>query len=213
MSRLDRTEVAAPDAGDAGLEIDVLLTRMRAGDREAAAQFIQVYGSRVRRRVRGKLGRPMRRLFDSQEILSTVSRRLDDYVRGGKLEAVREEQLWALVFRMAENALVDKSRIFQRLQRVEDCDGPFARDMLRRLEDAEAQQSDGAQIEVDQALRCLDDLTDRQILTLWLNGDSHNAIAQHVGIAPTAVRKRWQKIKGRLRDEFLGETEQSCPAG
>ncbi len=213
MSRLDRTEVATSSADDAGVAIDALLTRMRAGDREAAAQFIQVYGSRVRRRVRGKLGRPMRRLFDSQEILSTVSRRLDDYVRGGKLEAVREDQLWALVFRIAENALVDKSRIFQRLQRVEDSDGPFARDLLRRLEVAEAQHSDGAQIEVDQALRCLDDLIDRQILTSWLSGDSHNDIAQQVGIAPTGIRKRWQKIKARLRDEFFGGKEESWPAG
>lgn len=203
MGQPNQTGMSGAGRGSGGTAIDVLLARMRAGDREAAAEFIQKYGSRVRRRVRGKLGRAMRRLFDSHDILSTVSRRLDDYVRNGRLEAVREEQLWALVYRIAENALVDKSRIFRRLQRVEDADGPFAHDLLRRLERAETERTEGARIEVDEALQSLDDLTDREILILWLHGKTHTSIAEHVGLAPTGIRKRWQKIKSRLRDEFL----------
>src|SRR5689334_16822079 len=84
-----------------------LLTRMRAGDRNAAAQFMDRFGSRIRRRVRGRLRPAMRRLFDSQEIISTLARRLDLFVRGGQLNAETEGQLWTLVFKMAENAVID----------------------------------------------------------------------------------------------------------
>ena len=60
--------------------VESLLRRMRNGDREAAAQFITRYEDRIRRRIRGKLNPSVRRLFDSQDIFSTIGRRLDQYV-------------------------------------------------------------------------------------------------------------------------------------
>ena len=102
-------------AGDEGDGVQLLLDRMRSGDRVAAAVFITRYGSRIRRRIHGKLSPAMRRIFDSQDILSTLGRRLDQYVRFGRLAAASEDELWALVFRMAENAVIDKARVFRRL--------------------------------------------------------------------------------------------------
>lgn len=177
---------------------------MREGDREAAAAFITRYGSRVRRRIRGKLGPTMRRVFDSQEILSTVGRRLDLYVRSGRLQAVGEGQLWSLIFRIADNALIDKVRVFQRLQAVESSDSEFAMALLAKLERAESSEPDGADFEIERAFDIISDQTDRQILTLWLLGQPHTVIAAEIGIAATGVRKRWQSIKERLRHHFLG---------
>jgi hypothetical protein len=37
---------------------------------------------------------------------------------------------------------------------------------------------------------------------LWLSGEPHAAIAQFVEKTPTAVRKRWEKIKSELKDRF-----------
>lgn len=179
--------------------LESLLTRMRSGDREAAATFIMTYGTRIRRRIRGKLGPSMRRLFDSQEILSTLGRRLDLYVRDRKLEASEEGQLWSLVFRMAENAMVDKARVYRRLQSVEGSDSPFARDLLGRLQRAEASKADGAEAMIELAVGSLPDETDQQILTLWLNGTRHSEIAVHLEMSAAAVRKRWERIKGTLR--------------
>lgn len=179
-----------------------LLHAMQAGDREAAARFIMTYGSRVRRRIRGKLEPNMRRLFDSQEILSTVGRRLDLYVRAGRLDINEERQLWSLIFRMADNALIDKARVFRRLRKVEDSDSTFARDLLARLESAEQQDNRDADIEIDHALRELSDAVDRQILSLWLIGHTHSEIGEIVDLAPTAIRKRWQNIKSRLRAQY-----------
>lgn len=179
-----------------------LLERMRNGDRDAAAEFITTYGSRVRRRVRGKLGSSMRRLFDSQEILSTVGRRLDQYVHDGKVMADAESQLWSLIFRIADHALIDKLRVFRRLEAIEGSDSRFAYTMLQRLRRADQIRPSGAELEIDRALRLLPDARDRQILSLWLEGNSHAHIADIVGGSVPAVRKRWQSIRERLREHL-----------
>lgn len=181
------------------VRVEDLLRRMRAGDREAAAQFIVTYASRVRRRIRGKLGSQMRRLFDSQEILSTIGRRLDLYVRDRRLKATEEGQLWAFIFTMANNALIQKARIFQRLQAVEGSDGRFAQELLGRLEEVERQSSSSVELEIDKALASLDDAMDREILSMWLQGRNHGQIAEEIGAGHACVRKRWQRIRERLR--------------
>lgn len=177
-----------------------LLMRMRAGDRDAAAAFLDEFGPRIRRRVRGKLGPSMRRLFDSQEILSTLGRRLDMFVGQGKLQAATVPELWGLVFRMADNSLIEKARLFRALEAREGEDGPVARRMLERLREAERQSEEGPLIEIDAALRSLEPGIDREILSLWLTGHTSAEIGQVVGLAAPAVRKRWEKIRHHLRD-------------
>ncbi len=193
--------------------LESLLLRMRHGDREAAAEFIQRYGERIRRRVRSRLTGATRRVFDSNDILSTLSRRLDDYVAGRKLQAETEAQLWSLVFRIADNATVDKSRIMARLRAVEGEDTPFAAQFLERIERAQAAGREGAGAAgsgaddtIERAIEALEDPIDRQILTLWLTDTPHTVTAGCVGLTPAAVRKRWQAIKMQLRAALdLGE--------
>jgi DNA-directed RNA polymerase specialized sigma24 family protein len=182
-----------------------LLARMQRGDREAAAEFIQRFGSRIQRRIRGKLSQPMRRVFDSLDILATLSRRLDGFVLSGRLEARNEPELWALVFRIAERALVDKARLFRRLEAAESEDGEFAQRMLARLRTAETRGPHQPEIELERAFRCLPDGTDRAILSAWLSGTPHVATAEWVGLTPAAVRQRWQAIRARLREVFEAE--------
>jgi DNA-directed RNA polymerase specialized sigma24 family protein len=185
--------------------IDALLLRMRAGDREAAAEFLMRYGSRIRRRIRGKLGSSMRRLFDSLDILSTLGRRLDVFIMSGQLKATSEDQLWALLFKMADHAVVDKTRIFQQLRSVEGEDGEFARQLAQRMDRAESQSEFGADLEIEKCLRALHKIVDRQILSAWLTGQSYEAIADQLGMSTHTVRKRWERIKSYLKDTFLTE--------
>jgi hypothetical protein len=49
----------------------------------------------------------------------------------------------------------------------------------------------------------LDCAVDRRILALWLAGEPHTQIAHQVDLAPTAVRKRWESIKHRLRERLV----------
>lgn len=187
---------------DANTEItESQVARMRAGDREAAAEFVVRFGPRIRRRVSSKLGPHMRRLFDSQEILSTVARRLDRCVSNGQLRAVTAEELRGLVFAMAQNALIEKGRVHASLRAKEGDDGPVARAMLQRLSEEE-HRPEGCALEIDRALRALEDPIDRQILSLWLNDVPQVHIAEVVGLAATAVRKRWQSIRERLRTHY-----------
>jgi len=147
----------------------------------------------------------MRRLYDSQDILSTLGRRLDQYVGSGRMQAANEDELWALVFRMAENTVIDKARVFRRLQKTEGADSRFAQEFSQRLRQAEHKRDSGVEIEIDRALEIFGTDADRQILRLWLVGTKHTAIATHLELTPAAVRKRWQKIKSVLQERFAAE--------
>ena len=193
---------AATGERSARLPIEELLLRMRGGDREAAAVFLMRYETRIRRRIRGKLGPSIRRLFDSMEILSTLGRRLDLYVMSGRVQADDESQMLGLLFKMAENALVDKARVFRRLESVESADSEFAHELEIRLRKAESECDTGAEIELENWIKTVGDPIDRRILSLWLAGETHGAIAQFVEKSPTAIRKRWEKIKSELKDRF-----------
>lgn len=144
----------------------------------------------------------MRRLFDSQEILSTLGRRLDRFVHGRQITAASVPELWALVLKIADNSLLEKARVYRALQRKEGEDSPLAASVLRSLREAEKRDSGAPELEISDALRSLDDQLDREILSLWLSGFRHVHIARSLGIEPTAVRKRWQKIREHLRVRF-----------
>jgi DNA-directed RNA polymerase specialized sigma24 family protein len=182
-----------------------LIDRMRGGDRSAAAECVTRFGPKIRRRVRGRLRPGMRRLFDSQEILSTVSRRLDQFVSGGKLQAVSEAQLWSLLFTMAERAVIDKSQLFVRLQTVEQSDSALAHMLDAHLRSAERDREDGPEVELDRLLRLLPDAIDREILSLWLHDTPHFMTAQFVGLSAAAVRQRWERIRERLKSAIQEE--------
>jgi len=205
--RPERTVCAATTTQQlSSLSVEQLLSRMRQGDRDAAAEFMDRYGAMVRRRVRGKLGQSMQRIFDSQDILSTVSRRLDQFVADGRVRADAPGELWALVTQIARNAVIDKSRIFRRLEGVEGSDSDFARTMLSRLRSSEQEPMSKVEIELERAIDSLGDSIDQQILAMWLHGESHERIADEVGIATTGVRKRWQRIREQLREKIEGGT-------
>lgn len=179
-----------------------LLQKMREGDRDAAGQFMREYGPRIRQRVRRKLNGGMRRLFDSQEILSTIGRKLDLMVKSRSLTAEEEGQLWALVFQMAERSVIDKARIYRRLQKTEGRDAPFAHAWKTRLSDEPLAGDLDASETVERAFECLDDPADRELLSLWLQETPHSRIAELFGVTPGAVRGRWRRIRETLQSEF-----------
>ncbi len=199
----DDERLPAVDEKRDGVTVETLLDKMRAGDREAAALFVTRYGPRIRRRIRGKLGPAMRRIFDSQDILSSVGRRLDAFIRAQKLTAKDEEELWGLVHRIASRVLIDKARIFYHLQEVEREDSDFAYMLASRLREAECSSTAGIEIELEQVFEFVGDQTDCTILYHWLEGKSYGAIAKIVNLTPAYVRKRWARLKARLREHWV----------
>ena len=180
------------------LGADELRERIRTGDREVIAAFVIRNGPVIRRRAAGRLGSRMRRLFDSQEILSTVLRRIDDYIKRGHLSVESEAQLMKLMLQMTSAAVVDKARISRRLERVE---GP-QRQRRPESEEAGGEQTDPGVV-VDEAFKAMDKEVDRDILWMWLSDVPQAVMADLLCESPEYVRKRWQRIRERLRGEAL----------
>jgi DNA-directed RNA polymerase specialized sigma24 family protein len=181
---------------------ETLLERMRAGDREAAAEFMERMGPRLKRRLGSKLGPVMRRVLDSQEVLSTVVRRLDRFVLSRRLRATTAGELWTFLCVVADHAVIEKGR----RHRSARTGGPawMAGD-LRAAHDRDGYSPADSGLDLARTLQNLDDPVDRQILALWLAGQRLAHMGAAVGLAPTAVRKRWQAIRQRLRAEMLAE--------
>lgn len=186
-----RQAVSAPQ----GTPVTVLLDRIRAGSRAAAAELIHTYEPMIRRRIRGQLSGRMRRLFDSEDIFSTVCRRLDHFVERRSVSATSMGELIKLLQTITERSIVDKARIVtkQRIleRNITERQGPewrFDRTSPR----------DSARDWVEYS-RLLETELDRQILFHWLRGLTHNVIAEQLGISHDLARKRWQLIRSRLR--------------
>ncbi len=172
------------------------LDLLKDGDRGAVAAYIAQNAPLIRRRLRGKIARSLRTLFDSDDLMATISRRLDDIVRRRQLNASSEAELWSLLEHLAVNALTDLAR-----RAMRDRPGPAA---------AQAPAASAAEIEpkfdADDAdsllalcLMELRDETDQRILRMRLDQHTHAQIAAAEGVSEAAARKRWQRIRSAIR--------------
>jgi DNA-directed RNA polymerase specialized sigma24 family protein len=195
--------LAAPGAAPSD---QALLARVRKGDREAAAELVRRHEGLIRRRVRGKMGvlPEMRRIFDSLEVLSSVSRRLDGYVRQGRVRSRTVRGMHELLCRIVDATVADKQRQFLRTAEaradarpVEEIAGSVDEPMSRP-------RSDEFNALVANAMKRLRSDVDRQILALRLAGAEHDLIAAYTGLTPAAVRKRFQAMR-ELFHELFGE--------
>lgn len=149
----------------------------------------------------------MRRIYDSEDILSTVGRRLDAYVCARKFEARSSAEFWGLVLKIAQNSIVEKARTVKGLEAKEGEDSPLAHAILRRMRDAERVNPAASDLVLDELLDMVTDPTDREILTLWLLDTPQQQIALATNISYDALRKRWQRIRETLRKSIEGNAE------
>ncbi len=189
---------------------DDLLARIREGDRKAAAEFLFASEGFIRRRFRQRMTQKNRRLLDSQDLLSTIARRFDACVERKGVRAGSEGQLWALIFQIGDNALIERTRVLARLERVEGPDSEIAREWRCRLARAERSQPDGAMFEINRMIGLLPQEIDRRILMLWLGGFDHPEIAADVGLTAANVRQRWVRLCARLRGCLEAEDVRPC---
>ncbi len=185
---------ALPESG----RLPELLARMRAGDRDAAAEFMAVYGARFRRRVRSLLGRAVRRLADEEDLLATVMRRLDEMVLMHRLHAATVEELWSLVGRMAVNAAADLSHAAEREGRARP--GPADKEASAARQAEAEEESRG----VLGRSRAVLGAVDQDILRMRIAGRTLGQIARALGRGGAAVRKRWARIRKALRGDAPG---------
>ena len=151
----------------------------------------------VRNRIRRKLDGNAQRLFDSQDLMSTVLRRIDRLAAEGRLRASSDEELIALLIRVSDRVVIDRYRVLAKLRRVEGEDGPWARSLLQRLEQ---EQDDGGSELLADLYQSIENPEDRMLLSLWLRDLPHTVIAQTLGISPEAARQRWRTLRLKISD-------------
>ncbi|MBM4068568.1 MAG: sigma-70 family RNA polymerase sigma factor [Planctomycetes bacterium] len=87
------------------------ISRIRAGDEQAAAALVQHYEPLIRRMVRLKLRRQgLSRLFDSMDVCQSVLASFFQRASAGQYDLQRPEQLIRLLVTMTRNQLISKGR-------------------------------------------------------------------------------------------------------
>lgn len=180
-------------------DVAPLVQRFRDGDAEAVGEFVDRFGPVIRAHFRRKIGASMHRLVDSQDLLSTIARRLCQRVMNQRIRADDQRELWALVYRIGNDALVDRVKILSRLRSLESEGSPFVQSMRDRLDQSgRAGQREFAE-ELERLLGLLASSTDRELLVQWLHGKSLADAGAALGINAPAARKRWQRIRETLQ--------------
>jgi RNA polymerase sigma factor (sigma-70 family) len=182
-----------------GSKDDQLLARIASGDVGAAAEFVRSHEALIRRRMRHKLGSALRRTVDSEDLVSTLARRLHLYMTSTRIEARSTEQLLALLMTIAQRSINDKLRVLRRAERESDHEIRLA--ALTR-QNADSTRTASHRPGVEELMERLESDTDREITRLWLRGMDHAEIAVALGVSHPAVRKRWERIRAKLRRMF-----------
>jgi DNA-directed RNA polymerase specialized sigma24 family protein len=178
--------------------VAALLSRFQEGDTDAVGDFVHRYGPVIRAHYRRRIGRSMQRLVDSQDLLSTIARRLCQRVSSRRVRASDRHQLWTLVFRIGDGALVDRIRILSRLRSLEG-DSEFVHLLRGRLDRPGDSSGNEFAEELAGMLDSLHTETDKTLLVMWLHGMPLAEAGAEFGLTPPAARKRWERIRHALR--------------
>jgi RNA polymerase sigma-70 factor (ECF subfamily) len=175
-----------------------LIRRVRAGDREAAAELVRQYEPEIRRFIRLQLNNTrLRRTFDSADIFQSVF--LNFYVRvmGGQFDLEEPTQLLRLLTTMARNRITDHVR--RPAARARD-GGPALWDGVA---DSGASPSDAVTQEeiLQEVLRRLTP-EERDLVEKRGEGRSWQELADELGGTPEAVRKRLARALERICQEL-----------
>lgn len=165
----------------------------------AASEFVLAYGPLIRARFRNRLSPRLRTYFDSLDLVSTVARRLDQYVASHDVDCQSAGQLFGLLFEIARASCVDKQRVMARLARTEGPDSPVAEALRRRLSTSEGSRQGGAPFDLDTLLRRLPDPADAELVLLWLDDRTFEEIGASLGLSGDAAKKRWYRLRGVLQ--------------
>jgi DNA-directed RNA polymerase specialized sigma24 family protein len=170
--------------------------------REAIAEFVLQHQDIIRSIARRKLTRAARSVSDSEDVVSSVLRRLDGLALRGTLLPRSEGELWGLIKVITTNTAISKTQLIERLRNLLTEDGPYVYEVLKRLNSYT--EDDEANLLVQRMLCSLSSSDDRQLLLMILRGSSHRVAAQYLKISEAASRQRWMRVKRELCERFRG---------
>ncbi len=169
-------------------------------DRAAIAKFLIDHQDRIRAIARRKLSANARTVFDSEDVFSSVLRRVDTMVEAGTLRPRSVAELWALIDAITRNNALNRTRLIERARALLSEEGAYAQALLDRL--SRYSTDDEASFLLYRMMAGLSSETDRQVLSLHLRGATHRAIATLLNISEDASRQRWRTIRNLLQAKF-----------
>jgi len=167
--------------------------------RDMVARFVMGHEARIRQVARTKLTSETRGVFDSEDVMSSVLRRMDTLAANGSLRPHNEAELWGLIEMIAANTAVSKTRLMERARMLSK-DDTFAQAFLQRLGTCEV--DDEARLLVLRMAGSLNGDRYRQMFFLRMRGATHHAIAGLLGMTDCACRQMWSAICQQLRSGF-----------
>lgn len=183
-----------------------LISRIRAGDEDAARECVKMYENEIRRAARLRLTDPrLRQIVDSMDICQSVFGRFFKGASEGSLELDGHEQVLGLLVTMTRNRVIDVHRrhtarkrslpegvAVDPLELPEESPGPktaaVARDLLRSIR---------SRLRPEELL-----LVERRYA-----GDSWEDLAAELQEPVPTLRKRAQRAMQRVRAELSQSTD------
>jgi DNA-directed RNA polymerase specialized sigma24 family protein len=167
----------------------------RIPNREEIARYLLQNRERVRAFARRKLTARARSVFDSEDVFSSVLRRVDALASAGGLRLRSESDLWGLVAAIAHNSAVNRTRTVERACLTQDS---HVHEALKKPE-AGSPDDQAALLVLRMMLKSEED---RRVLLLLHRGAGHRAIGSALGISESASRQRWARIRRMLAERF-----------
>ncbi len=172
-------------------------------DREALATFVLLHEGIIRSVARRKLTRATRAVFDSDDVLATVLRRMDQLAERHEIRAQSAGELVGLIVAIAENSSISKTRMIELSRSRLKEDGEFAAGLVRYFNTCET--DDDASVLVLRMYGTLRNSISRRIFLLRMRGVGHGVIGKLLGLKEDASKQRWMVIRKELVERFRGE--------
>lgn len=158
-------------------------------DRESVARFVLQHADQIRSIARRNLTQHALTCVGSDDILSSVLRRVDEMSAESVLRPISDGELWRLIESITIHTAVSYTRSIERAVAFMSDEGSYAQAFRQRLK-AAPDESEAIEL-VQQMVRRLRQDDAHHMFVLRARGASHEVIAEFLGISPEAARKRW----------------------
>lgn len=166
--------------------------------RAQASQLIEDQREILTQRIHQLLGNSSRKMANTDEILSTSWRRIDQAIVNGNLEAKSNEQFFAFVHGVIRHTIMEKARAGRRMTQREQA----AQILREHVENNEPGTQSDKLFDVFQLCELFQDPVNREIILLKGRGLSFSVIAELMDMESSAVRMRWSRIRMRVREHL-----------
>jgi len=188
-------------------QLTELLQRVRAGDQDAAREFVLEYEPEIRRAARLRLTDPkLRRIVDSIDICQSVFGRFFRNMTEGAFELERPEQLLVLLTTMTKNRVIDEHRRQTAAKRA-SVDAMDVQSPEQLVDESPGPRTAAAARELLDKVRARMTADELNISDRRSAGQSWEEISAELNESAESLRKRLERAIKRVRQEMEDNEE------